>query len=151
RLQQGQSLSHALSGLPHVPPVLLAAVRAGERTSNLAEALDDYLRFDELVQRLRRKVISAAIYPTLVTSLGVAISLFLLMVVMPSFARMYQKLKARSGGLSAALIELSQWVSEHQMASFAMLAIVAMILILWVRTGAASRFFTRTALSIPWI
>src|SRR5688572_27847666 len=51
RLQQGQALSVALAGMPQTPPVLVAAVRAGERTSNLAEALDVYLRFDNLVEQ----------------------------------------------------------------------------------------------------
>lgn len=80
RLEQGTSLSNALAQLPDAPPVLVAAVRAGERTSDLAQALSDYLKFDTLVEQLRRKVVSAAIYPALVTTLGVGISLFLLLV-----------------------------------------------------------------------
>lgn len=150
-LQQGQSLSSALTALDSAPAVLVAAVRAGERTSNLAESLDDYLRFDELVQRLRGKVISAAIYPALVTALGVGITLFLLMVVMPSFARMYQNLRARSGSLSAWIIDLSQWVNEHRAVSLALLAALALALVWGIRTGAVARSAMRVAVSIPWM
>ena len=62
-LEQGTALSKALQRLPDAPAVLVAAVRAGERTSDLAQALTDYLQFDTLVEQLRRKVVSAAIYP----------------------------------------------------------------------------------------
>ena len=65
RLQEGQALSAALAALAGAPSVLVAAVKAGERTSNLVEALDEYLRFDGLVRRLRQKVVSASIYPCL--------------------------------------------------------------------------------------
>ncbi|NIU62646.1 MAG: hypothetical protein GWN66_17195, partial [Pseudomonas stutzeri] len=60
-LSHGLPLSRALGMLPDTPGVLVAAVRAGERTSDLVQALQDYLRFDELVERLRKRVVSAAI------------------------------------------------------------------------------------------
>jgi len=81
------------------PAVLVAAIRAGERTSNLVEALDDYMRFDSLIEQLRRKVVSASIYPALVTTLGVGIfGCFSSWWLLPNFARMYQNLRGRAGG-----------------------------------------------------
>ena len=77
-LQQGQALSVAIGALPDAPPVLVAAVRAGEHTGNLREALDDYLKFNVLVEQLRKKVVSAALYPAIVLALGIGITLFLL-------------------------------------------------------------------------
>lgn len=151
RLQQGQSLSNALSDLPDVPQVLVAAVRAGERTSNLAEALDDYLRFDTLVQQLRGKVISASIYPALVTALGIAISLFLLLVVMPSFGRMYQNLRGSASGSTAFMIEISQFLTAHRGLAFAALALVAVAGAWWTVSGGLKRTLQRVAERTPWI
>lgn len=151
RLQQGLSLSASLGTLPNVPAVLVAAVKAGERTSNLLVALDDYLRFENLTQQLRRKVASAAIYPAVVAVLGVAISIFLLMVVLPNFARMYKNLRAQASGANALIIELSTLLSEHRAESFALLGLVAITLALWVRSGAAWRQTSRLGLQIRWI
>jgi general secretion pathway protein F len=151
RLRQGQSLSTALEGLEDTPPVLIAAVRAGERTSNLSEALDDYLQFDSLVEQLRRKVISASIYPALVTTLGIGISLFLLMIVMPNFARMYQNLRGKATGSTAWMIDFSQYLSQHRSQVFAALFAVAIALVWWIRTGYAKQFFVRIAAAIPWL
>jgi general secretion pathway protein F len=151
RLQQGTSLSNALEQLPAAPPVLVAAVRAGERTSDLAQALSDYLKFDTLVEQLRRKVVSAAIYPALVTTLGVGISLFLLLVVMPNFARMYTNLRGGASGATGWMIGLSQWVSKHQAVTLIGIAIALLALAWWVWRGAARRHLLALALRLPWM
>jgi general secretion pathway protein F len=151
RLQQGQALSAALEGLEDTPPVLIAAVRAGERTSNLAEALDDYFRFPSLVEQLRRKVVSASIYPALVTVLGLGISLFLLMVVMPNFARMYQNLRGRPTGSTALMIQLSQFLSLYRTEVFTGMLILLGVGVWWIQSGLAAKAFAGLARAIPWL
>lgn len=152
QLEQGMALSQALQYLPDAPAVLVAAVRAGERTSDLAQALTDYLKFDTLVEQLRRKVVSAAIYPTLVTALGVGISLFLLLVVMPNFTRMYTNLRGgASGGPVSWMITLAQWVSANPMATFAGVALVLLAVGAWVWSGAARQHLLALAMRLPWV
>jgi len=88
-LREGATLSRAMRATAVFPEVLVAGVTASERTSTLAEALRDFLRYDEMLQRLRRQAVSAAMYPALVVSLGGLISLFLLLYVIPKFSRLY--------------------------------------------------------------
>ncbi len=151
KLQQGQSLSAALATLEGVPAVLVAAVKAGERTSNLLEALEDFLKFETLTQQLRRKVTSAAIYPAVVTALGIGISIFLLMFVLPNFARMYKSLKAQASGANALMINLSTFLSDHQLASFAVLGLIAVAVFAWVQSGAAVRQAKALGLQVRWV
>jgi general secretion pathway protein F len=129
----------------------VAAVRAGERTSDLAQALQDYLRFDTLVEQLRRKVVSAAIYPSLVTTLGLGISLFLLLVVMPNFARMYANLRGSAEGATAWMIGFSQWVSQHQAQALGAVAVLVLALAYWVWRGHARRQLLSLAMRLPWM
>lgn len=151
RLEQGTSLSNALEQMSDAPPVLVAAVRAGERTSDLAQALSDYLKFDAMVEQLRRKVVSAAIYPALVTALGVGISLFLLLVVMPNFARMYSNLRGTATGPTGKIIALSQWMSTHQGATLLGAAVGLLLLAWWIRSGAARVQLQALAMRLPWM
>jgi general secretion pathway protein F len=151
RLQQGLSLSGALNGMPDTPAVLIAAVRAGERTSNLIEALDDYLRFDGLVSQLRKKIISAAIYPALVTVVGLAISLFLLLVIMPKFATMYENLRSASVGSTAITIQISQVIGKNRMAVVGALVLIAVAMVWWIGSGLAKTHAIRLARAIPWV
>lgn len=145
-LRQGSALSAAMQAAGSFPAVLVAGVRASERTSSLVEALDDYLRYHEMLERLRKQVVSAAIYPAVVVSLGALISLFLLLFVMPRFSRMYADLH---GGLSLttrALVGLSRALTEHgTMIGMAAAAILVVAIMAWRggHVGAAAGWFAR--------
>ena len=151
QLQQGKSLSGALSELPQSPSVLIAAIRAGERTSNLSEALNDYLRFDGLVEQLKRKAINASIYPALVTSLGFAISVFLLVVVMPNFANMYQNLRGGLSGTTMIIIALSGFLKNHQLEVILLVILFVTWMIWWIASGRALKFCLGLATLVPYI
>ena len=150
-LAKGLSLSSALREIENSPPVLIAAVRSGERTSNLVEALDDYLRYDTLVQQLRRKLVSAAIYPSLVTGLGLSISIFLLLVVMPNFSRMYENLRGPASGKGSTVIAFSQFVSQNRGLVFAVMSLLVVAVVLWVWSGNAKRWLISTAQRSLWL
>ncbi|MDP9125111.1 MAG: type II secretion system F family protein, partial [Pseudomonadota bacterium] len=62
-LHEGQSLSQAMQAAGGFPQVLIASVLASERTSRLADALDDFLQYDQQLKSLRRQLVSAAVYP----------------------------------------------------------------------------------------
>lgn len=107
RLRAGRSLSAAMADVGGFPKLLIASVQSSERTSNLAEALDAYLRYDEIVGTLHRKVVSAALYPSIVVSLGLLISVFLLWVVVPRFASLYGQMAGGASAATLALLRLS--------------------------------------------
>jgi general secretion pathway protein F len=111
-LQSGQSLSTAMAAVAVFPGILVSSVKASERTSTLTHALEDYLRYHELLAGLKKKVISASIYPALVATLGACISLFLLLFVLPRFAGMYTS-GAGATGMTAVLLLLSSWIRGH--------------------------------------
>lgn len=108
QLRKGRSLSAAMEDVGGMPPLLIASIRSSERTSNLGQALASYLHYDELVVVLRRKVVSAALYPSIVVSLGLVIAVFLLWVVIPRFAALYGQMGSGAGGMTLALLELSR-------------------------------------------
>lgn len=123
RLRAGRALSSALEDAGGFPALLVASVRASERTSNLGHALTAYLHYEDLVGALRRRVVSAAVYPAVVVALGCLITLFLLWVVVPRFAVLYGQMGQPSAGpggsqgqgasgLTIALLQTSQLLHD---------------------------------------
>ena len=107
RLREGRSFSGALESIPEAfPQLFVGIVRASERTGNLPEALQRYIDYRKRAEVLRNKVISAAIYPIILLSVGIAVTLFLGGYVIPKFAVVYQG-TGRSLPLASAL--LLQW------------------------------------------
>ena len=138
-LHEGLSLSRAMHRVGAFPAVLVASVTASERTSTLVDALDDYLRYHDMLDRLRRQAVSAAIYPALVTGLGAAISTFLLIFVIPRFSRMYGDLHGATSTATSAVLWLSRALREHMPLVLAALVMAFALAALAWRSGALSR------------
>jgi general secretion pathway protein F len=70
-LQAGQCLSDAMAAEPaRYPALLVALVRAAERTSELPEALARYLTHERRMAELRHRISSVAVYPVVLLAVG---------------------------------------------------------------------------------
>jgi general secretion pathway protein F len=141
-LMQGQALSRAMTTVGGFPQVLVAGVIASERTSTLVYALDDYLRYEEMVERLRRQAVSAAIYPAVVIALGVAIMQFLLLFVIPRFSRMYTDRQAGLSTATEAVLWLSRLLQQHLAWVIVAMVLLAMLFVVAAREGWLARAFS---------
>ena len=90
-LYEGHALSSALGRYPgYFPALYVAAVRASEKTGDVAEALARYVSYQAQVDAVRKRIVSAAIYPALLLIVGGMVMLFLLLYVVPQFSRIYE-------------------------------------------------------------
>lgn len=87
RLRDGASLGDALRAIPGVvPPVVLGMVRAGERGSRLASALEQVAAHLEQEADLFARVRQALAYPVLLAVVGVVSVVVIGTVIVPKFA-----------------------------------------------------------------
>jgi general secretion pathway protein F len=114
RLLDGKQLSSALE-LNKFPfsPLLVASIRASERSSRIEVALDEYINYETMGRELGRKLISAAIYPSLVVGFGAAVSMFMIAYVVPRFARVYDDYTHALSLPTAILLKLGVFCSDH--------------------------------------
>lgn len=150
-LSRGKSLSGALSEAGGVPPLLVASVRASERTGDLPHALEAYLHFADMMGGLRGRLISAALYPAIVTTLGMGIALFLLMVVVPRFAKFYGDSLASASLSTRAILWASQVLSQSTGWVIGGLALMAVAGLAAWRSGALGRGLRGVANLWPWL
>lgn len=147
-LHEGAALSKAMRAAQVFPEVLVAGVTASERTSTLPDALQEYLRYDELLQRLRRQAVSAALYPALVVALGALISLFLLLYVIPRFSRMYTDMPHALSTSTQVVLWFSGLLRNHAPLLLAAVVVLgAAALVVWRSGGLA----TLGARLIDWV
>lgn len=113
-LYQGKSLSNALRAFPGVfSEFYVATISASERTGSLTEALDRYVRFQEQADVIKKRVVSASVYPALLLAVGALVSLFLMFYVVPRFSRVYEDIRGDLPFFSRLLMEWGRLVSEH--------------------------------------
>jgi general secretion pathway protein F len=148
KLHEGRSLSAAMREVAVFPEVLVASVTASERTGALVEALDEYLRYDEMLQKLRKQVVSAAIYPAIVVALGALITGVLLLFVIPRFSQMYADLRGPVSTPTRVLIALSHGLAHHGAVLAAGVAALAAVGIVGWRRGQVQRALAAVAARI---
>jgi type IV pilus assembly protein PilC len=114
RVESGDSFSEALSKHPKVfSRLYVAMVSAGEKGGLLAEIMARLAIYLENTARLRKKVKSAMMYPTVVTIVAIAITIFLLVKVVPVFGEIYQGFGSKLPGPTQFLITLSETVKRY--------------------------------------
>jgi general secretion pathway protein F len=114
RLFEGRTLSFALEELPATfPPLYVASIRASERTGAIQEALTRYVAYQQQLDLLRKKVVSASIYPAVLVGAGALVTLFLLVYVVPSFSSIYEDLGSNIPAASRALMEWGRLLQQH--------------------------------------
>lgn len=113
-LREGRNLSDALANHPqHFPDVYVATVKASERTGDLGPSLARYIAYRLQFDTVRKKLVSAAIYPAMLLLVGSFVLLFLLGYVVPKFSAVYETAGRDLPWLSLALVSFGQGVNEH--------------------------------------
>ncbi len=149
-LYQGESLSQALEHFPAVFPALYTAtVRASERTGDLAESLGRYVVYQSQLDVVRKKMISASIYPALLVVVGTLVIVFLLGYVVPRFSRIFADLGRDLPYLSRLLMNWGSLVADHTLALLAGFGLFATLMVLWLRRPATRQALVSRLMDIP--
>lgn len=126
-LYEGQTFSAALELQGVIFPVLyIATVRASEKTGDLSEALTRYVAYENQLGLLKKKIISASIYPILLMAVGGLVILFLMGFVVPKFSKIYEDTGGDLPFLSQLLLAWGIFLEAHS--KQLLIAIVLMIM-----------------------
>ncbi|GGC56440.1 fimbrial assembly protein PilC [Paraburkholderia caffeinilytica] len=151
-LEEGQSLSAALEHQSHIfPPVLVACVKASEQTGGLADSLTRYSRNSAMLHELRGRVVSAAIYPSVLLLVGAAVVLFLLGFVVPRFATLLEHSGRELPLLSRMLIAWGSMVHAHGAELSVSLAVLAVAAGFALRRQVVRNWISDRMLALPGI
>src|SRR5437773_1314918 len=114
RVESGDSFSEALQKHPKAFSRLYTCmVAAGEKGGLLAEILARLATYLENAARLRKKVKSAMMYPTVVTVVAILITIFLLIKVVPVFGEIFASFGAALPAPTQFLIDVSNIVKKY--------------------------------------
>ncbi len=113
-LYEGKTLSQALEQFPlSFPELYIASVRTAERTGNLSEALARYIAYQTQLDTVKKKLVSAMIYPVMLVSVGGLETLFLMGYVVPKFSRIFDDMGGHIPLMSRLLIHWGVFMEGH--------------------------------------
>ena len=113
-VQEGSTFNDAIGKHPRVFSRLYTSmVRAGESGGMLSEVLDRLAGFLEASARLSKKVKSAMTYPVIVICIAFAITIFLIVKVVPVFGSIFADFGAKLPAPTQFLIDVSEFVRGY--------------------------------------
>lgn len=151
-LYAGQTCSDAMESLPDsFPPFYVATIRASERSGGIAESLRRYVVYQSQIEEVRKKVVSAMIYPVLLLVAGSLVTLFLLGYVVPKFSRIFEDRASDLPFLSNLLMQWGSAISHHSTGFLAATALIAVLLVWGAVHPAVRRWIWRRLWAMPGI
>ncbi len=152
RVRSGMSLSDAFGEHGSLfPAVYSASLLAGERSGNLDSVIRRYVAYDKVIGAVKRRTVSALIYPgILVTMMVVLIGIIVLRVV-PAFSEFYANFGRQLPLSTRIVVALSNGVVSN-LAFIALAAVGAAVAgVAWSRQPGARLRLDKWVLNIPWV
>jgi type IV pilus assembly protein PilC len=151
RVKAGTALSEAFADHGTLfPPVYAASLMAGERSGNLDAVIRRYVSYEKVIGAVRRRTISALIYPgILITMMLVLIGIIVLKVV-PSFSDFYGNFDRELPWSTQVIVAVSNFFVANIWIILGGVAGAVVVAMLWVRQPAQRAPIHRLLLRLPW-
>ncbi len=92
-VQSGSTFSESLAAHPKIfNKLYINMVKAGELGGVLEVVLNRLAEYQEKAQKLKNKIVSAMVYPTIVMFIAVAIMAFLMLFIVPKFKTIFDEM-----------------------------------------------------------
>ncbi len=149
-IKGGTSLSDAFEKYPRVfPHLYVASIRAGERTGDLPQTIRRYIEFLKRAEALKKKLLSALIYPVILVTVATIVISVLLIYVVPTFSQIYAGSGAQLPLPTQYLIALTGFLKSNIIFFIAALAVAIILFRRWTATEVGRYWLDNLKLRIP--
>jgi type IV pilus assembly protein PilC len=152
RVKAGTALSDAFAAHGTLfPAVYSASLMAGERSGNLDSVIRRYVGYEKIIGTVRRRTISALIYPAILVTLMLGLVGIIMLRVVPAFSTFYDNFDRELPLTTRVLIRTSDLVVGNIWLILAGLALAAVAASGVFRQPRYREQLHRLLLHVPWV
>ncbi|NLN14718.1 MAG: type II secretion system F family protein [Tissierellia bacterium] len=149
-VQKGLVLSEAMKKHRKIfPSILISMVEAGEVSGNLDIILERMASHFEKENKLENKVKGALLYPSVLIVVSIAVVIFMLVAVLPTFISMFEGSGAVLPGPTSLLINISSSLKIYWYLYAAFVLILGISMYIFNQSDMGRRFFDSLKLRVP--
>ena len=150
RVRSGTALSDAFGVHGEMfPRVYTASLLAGERSGNLDAVLRRFVEYTKVIATVKRKTISALIYPAILTALALVLVSIIVLKVVPAFSDFYESFGAQLPLSTRVILTVSNVVGAYYVWIALAVVVAAIAVALWVRQPGQRARFDHVVLGLP--
>jgi type IV pilus assembly protein PilC len=150
KVRSGSALSEAFAAQGDLfPRVYTASLLAGERSGNLDSVLRRYVEYTKVIATVKRKTISALVYPAILITLALVLVSIIVLRVVPAFSDFYATFGAELPLVTRLIVNVSAFIRQQfLLVSFGLAAVVS-ALVIWLRQAGQQSRFDHLILGLP--
>jgi type IV pilus assembly protein PilC len=150
RVRSGTALSDAFAGHGSLlPSVYTASLLAGERSGNLDAVLRRFVEYSKIIATVKRKTLTALVYPAVLVSLAIALVAIIVLKVVPAFSDFYAGFGAELPLITRIIVAVSDTL-RTQVWLFLFIGVVTVAAVMmWLRQPGTRARLDRALLRIP--
>ncbi len=151
KVKAGTALSDAFSEHADLfPPVYSASIMAGERAGNLDEVIRRYVGYEKVIGAVKRRTISALIYPIILVTMMIGLIGIIVLRVVPAFSDFYLNFGKELPLSTRIIVGLSNVVVGNIWLLIAAVAGLVFAATFWIRQPGQRTQLDRVLLQLPW-
>jgi type IV pilus assembly protein PilC len=145
----GTLLSEAFRQQGIFPKIYITSVMAGEKSGSLTEVLERYITYQKLSLAVKKKVLVSLLYPAILVVLVVALMIFLVTYVVPTFASLYTSMQANLPKMTVYLIAIGTTARSYILIAAGVLVVAVFLFRWWARRESSRESIDKVKLRIP--
>jgi type IV pilus assembly protein PilC len=150
RVKSGAALSEAFAAQSELYPSLYAAsLASGERSGELVGVLERFVAFQQKILGVRRKVVSALIYPAVLVILSIFLLLLMIFFIIPKFNEFLIDFGTELPLLTRVMVGTSMVAKDHWMLIVGGSLATVGFFMWWTRTESGRVSFDGIKLRVP--
>ena len=152
RVKSGTALSEAFRAERDLyPPMLSASLIAGERTGNLEGVLRRLAQYLRLNLSLKKKAISASVYPLMLFAMMFVLVSILVLIVIPKFQDFYKDFNVELPLITRLLMSFSTTMASNAVWIFLVVVVLLFAAASWLRREGSGVILDRFLFRVPYI
>jgi len=150
KVRSGTALSDAFAAHGSLfPSVYTASLLAGERSGNLDAVLRRFVEYTKIIATVKRKTVSALVYPAILVSLAIVLVSIIVLKVVPAFADFYGTFGAQLPLSTRIILAISAFLRSQFVLILAAVGIAIVATLSWVRQPGQQARFDHLLLRLP--
>ncbi len=150
KVRSGTALSDAFAAQGDLfPRVYTASLLAGERSGNLDAVLRRYVEYSKIIATVKRKTVSALVYPAILISLALVLVTIIILKVVPAFSDFYSSFGAELPLVTRIIVRVSDVVRNQFLFLVAGLVVAVLAVVIWAQQQGQQARFDRVLLRLP--
>jgi type IV pilus assembly protein PilC len=151
-VRSGMALSDAFAAhAALVPSVYTASLLAGERSGNLDSVLRRFVEYSKVIALVKRKTVSALIYPAILICLAIVLVSIIILKVVPAFSDFYSTFNAQLPLITRVVVRVSLFIQSQFFLIVAVVAGAATVFAVWVKRPGQRIRLDHLLLRVPFL